>query len=114
MSYDGVINVTKNHCDSFVYNRKVIAKIAVSGKSIKVYLPLDPNAYSNAQFPHKDASMKKAHAKTPFAMRITSKLSTKRFNMLFDDVARNNGLRSNPAFKTKDYARGMQFKRKKQ
>ena len=114
MSYDGVINITKNHCDSFVYNRKVIAKIAVSGKSIKVYLPLDPNAYSNAQFPHKDASMKKAHAKTPFAMRITSKLSTKRFNILFDDVARNNALRANPAFKTKDYARGMQFKRKKQ
>ena len=114
MAYDGVVNVTKNHCDSFVYNRKVIAKIAISGKSVKVYLPLDPNAYSNAQFPHKDASMKKAHAKTPFAMRITSKLSAKRLGILFEDVARTYGLKVNPAFKTKDYARGMQFKRKKQ
>ena len=113
MSYKDVTNVTKNSCDKFIYRNKVIAKIAVSGKSIKVYLPLDPNAYSMAQFPHKDASMKKAHAKTPFVMRMTSKLSTKRLAMLFDDVARENGLQPNPAATTKDYAKGMVFQIRK-
>ena len=112
MSYDGVSNITRKNKDTFVYNRKVIAKIAVSGKSIKVFLPLDPNKYSNAQFPHKDVSGKKAHAKTPFAMRMTSKLSTKRLAILFEDVARDNQMKKNTSFETKDYAKGMQFKRK--
>ncbi len=112
MSYDGVTNITRRNKDTFVYNRKIIAKIAVSGKSIKVFLPLDPSKYSNAQFPHKDVSSKKAHVKTPFAMRMTSKLSTKRLAILFEDVARDNQMSKNAKAETKDYAKGMQFKKK--
>ena len=113
MALDGVKNVTKNYSDNFVYNRQVIAKIAVSGKSFKLYLALDPNKYPNGQFPHTDVSMKKSHAKTPFAMRTTSKLATKRARILIDDLAHINGIQKRSDYTPKDYAKGIQFQIKK-
>ncbi len=113
MGYEGVTNVTKNFSDNFVYNRQVIAKIAVSGKSFKLYLALDPSKYPAGQFPHQDVSAKKVHAKTPFAMRTTSKLATKRAGILIQDLAHINGMQKKKDFAPKDYAKGIQFQIKK-
>ena len=113
MSYEGINNVTKNFSDNFVYNRQVIAKIAVSGKSFKLYLALDPSKYPTGQFPHQDVSGKKVHAKTPFAMRTTSKLATKRAGILIQDLAHINGMHKKADFTPKDYAKGIQFQIKK-
>lgn len=113
MEYEGITNATNNHFDTFIFNRKIVCKLAVIGKSIKVYMALDPLKYPNGQFPHKDVSNIKRHEKTPFSMKITSKLAIKRFHILLEDIANINNLTKKSDFISKDYAKGMNFQLKR-
>ena len=113
MSYEGIKNVTKKFSDNFIYNKTLVGKIAVSGKSIKLYLALDPSKYPMGQYPHKDESAKKSHVKTPFATRITSKLALKRAGVLIGDLVQINGMQKSAEYEAKDYAKGLNFLIKK-
>ena len=113
MSYEGIKNVTKKFSDNFIYNKTLVGKIAVSGKSIKLYLALDPSKYPMGQYPHKDESAKKSHVKTPFATRITSKLALKRAGVLIGDLVQINGMQKSAEYESKDYAKGLNFLIKK-
>ena len=90
LSYEKVANRTLNSYDAFYIGRKQIAKMSLTKTKVRVFLALDPYKYSAKQFPHRDVSSKKVHAKTPFLMMIKSNLSFKRLTKLIADLMTDN------------------------
>lgn len=85
MSY-GVKNRTTKYFDLFTYKNKTIAKIGVVGKSLRLYLAINPDLYPSNQFPHKNVSDLKRHEKTPFLMKVSSDLSVRKGISLIGDL----------------------------
>ncbi len=92
LSYDKVKTRLSQKGESFRVGRVLLAKIAISGKTVKCYLALDPAAYDVKTYRHSDASERKAFADVPMLIRIRSKLSVKRTTLLIADLAAANGL----------------------
>ena len=92
LSYDKVKSRLSQKGESFRVGRVLLAKIAISGKTVKCYLALDPTAYDVKTYRHADASERKAFADVPMLVRIRSKLSVKRTAQLIADLAAKNGL----------------------
>lgn len=113
LQYNGVVNKTLSSYDCFYIGRKQIAKLAVTKKSVRVFLSLDPTQYSERQFPHRDVSSKKAHSKTPYFMMIRSKLSVKRMKMLVEDMMLNEKTKLNEGYVPVDYAAKFKFTKSK-
>lgn len=103
MEREGIVNVITNRYDTFKVGRKVLFKIAYVGKTLKIYLPLDPNLYPNGQYPHKDVSDKKKHINTPYMMKIKSNLGLKRALVLIDDSMIKLNLEKKADYKNADY-----------
>ena len=108
MKYMFKNRITK-YFDTFVFKNTVVCKIAVVGKSLRLYLALNPNDYPEGQFPHKDVSNKKRHEKTPYLMKISSPLSVKRAIRLIADLVKINNIESSPDFKEKNYVKIIQL-----
>lgn len=105
----GLKNRTTKYFDTFIYKTTIICKIGVVGKSIRLYLALNPNDYPEGQFPHKDVSNIKRHEKTPYLMKIASNLSVRRGLKLINDLMTIYQLDEVEDFKEKNYVRGIQL-----
>ena len=77
---------------SFRNGRKLIAKMTIVGKTLRVYLALDPNAYEFSKFFQRDVSSKKSYAEVPMLMRVKSGRAIKRTLKLIPDIAGKFGL----------------------
>ena len=113
LQYSGITNKTLNSYDCFYNGKKLIAKLSMTKRSVRVYLALDPSQYSERQFPHRDVSSKKVHAKTPYFMMIKSKLSVKRMKMLIDDMMLNEKTKLNEEYSPVDYAAKFKYTKNK-
>ena len=109
MKYKGVTNKLTNSYDCFYIGRKQVAKISFTSKKMKVFLAANPANYPDRQFPHKDLSNKKAHARTPYYTLIKSSLSVRRINKVYADVMQENGLVADTSYKPIDYAIKFKF-----
>lgn len=103
MEYNGINNVISKRYDTFKLGRKAIIKIGYVGKTIKLFMSLDPSKYPPAQYPHKDVSHVKKHEKTPYMMKVKSNLGLKRALILICDVMVENKLEKNPDYKRCDF-----------
>ena len=74
-------------CQSYRKGRVLVAKVAIVGKSARLYLALDPNEYATSKYHHKDVSDKKSYATTPFMLRVKSKRSQKYAVELIEQLA---------------------------
>ncbi len=92
LSYNKVKGRLSQKGESFRVGRTLLAKIAISGKTVKCYLALDPAAYDVKTYRHTDASARTAYADVPMLVRIRSKLSVKRTVQLIAELAAANGL----------------------
>lgn len=108
MKYNVVNRINKNF-DVFLFKAKTACKIGVVGKSIRLYLDLNPNDYPTGQFPHKDVSSIKRHEKTPYMMRIESSLSVRRGLKLIDDLVKFFKLKKKSDYVEKNYVKGIQL-----
>lgn len=109
MKYKGVSNRLTNSYDCFYIGRNQVAKLSLTKKKMKVFLAVDPNAYPEKQFPHKDVSEKKAHSRTPYYTMVKSQLSVKRVSKVILDLMDSNGLLINPGYKPVDYATKFKY-----
>ena len=71
-SYKKVHERLSNKCMSYRVGRKLIAKITVRGKTMKLHLALDINAFSQSVYHQKDMSAVKAYAQVPFTVKVKS------------------------------------------
>lgn len=109
MKYSSVSNKLTNFYDSFYLGRKLICKLSLTSKKLKVYLAVDPAKYPERQFPHKDVSEKKAHARTPYYTMVRSQLSVRRINKVITDLMEEQKVLINPNYKVVDYANKFKY-----
>ncbi len=75
--------------DAFNRGRLQLAKIVVRGKSLCVYLALDPGAYEYEKYHQTDKSGTNAYAKVPMMIRIKSDLGLRKAKFLVSEMMAN-------------------------
>ncbi len=93
LSYKAVTSRVSKRCDCYRAHCQFIARVFVTGKSLKIYLPLDPQDPALARYPHTDVTKKKTMPETPFSFKVNSKLAVKRAKELIAIVCKNRGLK---------------------
>ena len=81
-----------NTGDTFRLHKDDYAKITIAGKSLKLYLALDPKNYQDSTIPIDDVSDKKMYRDLPSMIKIKSGLSVKRAKQLIDDLMKQKDL----------------------
>ncbi len=92
LSYKAVTSRVSKRCDCYRAHCRFIARVFVTGKSLKIYLPLDPQDPNLARYPHTDVTKKKTMPETPFSFKVNSKLAVKRCKELIAIVCKAQGL----------------------
>ena len=101
LSY-GLKSRLSNSGDTFRLHTKTYVKITVAGKSLKLYLALDPKDYENSTIPVKDAGGKNIYREIPVVFKVKSALSMKRAKQLIADACEHDDLEQGKIIE-KDY-----------
>ncbi len=83
----GVKARLSRHCENFRFHADRIAKLNVGGKTLTLYLALDPDKYEDTKYRYEDVSDKRSYRETPMKIRITSKRMVKYAKELLADLA---------------------------
>ncbi len=78
--------------DTFRNHGDVLCKIAISGRTMKMYFALDPEEYEDTSIPLKDSGDKKKYSAVPLMIRVRSSLSFKRALYLIEQLMKKNNL----------------------
>lgn len=100
----GLKNRTSNGGDAFRLHKVTYCKVTVAGKSLKLYLALDPADYKNTTLPIKDASSKAIYKDIPLAFKVKSGLSLRRAEQLITEMMDKHGIEQVDRVEVKDYA----------
>lgn len=103
LSY-GLKNRTSNGGDAFRLHKVTYCKITVAGKSLKLYLALNPEDYKNTTLPIKDASSKAIYKEIPLVFKVKSGLSLRRAEQLITEMMDKHGIEQADRVEVKDYA----------
>ncbi len=106
-SYKKVHERMSSKGESFRYHGDLIAKISVAGKSVRLHLALNPDDYQNTKYHFKDLSAKSRYALVPFTVKLSSNRSVKYSLELIQQLAEQFGLKKNPKFSNKDFAKDI-------
>ena len=71
-----------NKIKAYYTGRRTIIKLVVKGKTLNVYLDLDPKDYENTKYVYQDVSAVKKYASTPMRVRLSSDRQAKYANEL--------------------------------
>ena len=75
-------------CDTYRRGGDIVGKITIIGTSLRINLPLDPDApeYNDGKTPHVNMGHKKVYEEVPFQFKVNSKLALKRALALIEMV----------------------------
>lgn len=75
-------------CDTYRRGGDIVGKITIIGTSLRINLPLDPDApeYNDGKTPHVNMGHKKVYEEVPFQFKVNSKLALKRALALIEIV----------------------------
>ena len=107
MSYKKVSNRLTKVIDIFKYKSTYLAKIGLTGKTVKLHLALDPNEYATTKYHHQDLGEKKKYEFVPLALKVKSPRSQKYAIELIAGVMEKAGLVKNPKYQQVDYIASM-------
>lgn len=93
-----------NSCDSYRIGRNLVAKMKIAGKTLKLYLALNPNDFEERIYHQKDVSEKKSFVLVPLMLKIKSNLALKKAMELIDVYMTNNEIPKNKTIEVIDYA----------
>lgn len=100
----GLNNRVSNSGDTFRLHRVTYCKITIAGKSLKLYLALNPADYVDTTYPIKDASSKAIYKETPLVFKVKSGLSLRRGEELIRDCMDKHGLEQVKQLEKRDWA----------
>ena len=80
ISYKKINSNVSWHGDRFNYGRDTVAKMNICGKTLCVYLALDPNdpEFKSTVYHQKDVGNQKAYESTPFMVKVKSDAAAKK------------------------------------
>ena len=87
LSFGGVKSRLCVGSENFRVGREKIAKLAVGGKTLLLYLALDPKKLEDSDYRFEDMSDKRSHAATPLRVRLTSHRAVRRAKELLEILA---------------------------
>ncbi|MDE6442330.1 MAG: hypothetical protein K2L12_06240, partial [Clostridia bacterium] len=92
LSYRKVNSNVAWGAERFNKGRETIARMKIRGKTLCLYLALDPNEYKTSVYHHIDVSDNKSVAGTPMMVKVKSNLGVKKAIRLIDEMlAKRNG-----------------------
>ena len=107
MSYKKVSNRLTKVIDIFKHKGTYLAKVGLTGKTVKLHLALDPSEYAVTKYHHKDLGEKKKYEFVPLALKVKSPRSQKYAIELIAGVMEKAGIVKNPKYQQKDYVAEM-------
>ena len=110
MSYKDVKGRCSSACDTFRLNGDIIAKFLLIGKTMKLYLALNPDDANLPQniYHQKDERKKKAYKETPFMVKLQSPLSVRKAVKLIDYMFEKLDVVKNKKYVEVDYANTLE------
>ena len=87
---------------SFRLGRDLVAKLTVRGKTLRLHLALDVNAYDAKVYFQKDLGDVKSYVEVPFAVKIKSDRGLKNAIKLIDDLVAGKGIEEKTRFNETD------------
>ncbi len=91
LSYKKVNSSVAWGAERFNKGRETIAKFKIRGKTLCLYLALDPKEYKTSVYHQVDVSDNKSMATTPMMVKIKSPLGVKKAIRLIDDMLEKRG-----------------------
>lgn len=91
LSYDGVNTNFSWGAERFNLGRQTIARFKIRGKTLCLYLALNPDEYKTTVFHHTDVSANKSMAGTPMLVKIKSPLGAKKAVRLVCEMLEKRG-----------------------
>lgn len=91
LSYRKVKSRYSARCDSYRFGRDLIAKMAIGGKTLKLYLSVDPEdaALEDGKYHQRDLSMTCAYQEVPLMLPIRSDLAVRKACKVIDYMMSN-------------------------
>lgn len=77
LSFAGVKSRLCKNCENFRVGRVKIAKFIIRGKTLSLYLALNPAEYEDTKYHFEDESDRRTHADTPMRLKVKSQRSIK-------------------------------------
>ena len=104
------------HADRFNVGRETVAKINICGKTLCLYLALDPNdpEFKTTVYHQKDVSGQKAYETTPFMIKIKSDAAVKKAVRLVEALAEKLAVEKDEKYKDVDYVEEFSYQSTKQ
>lgn len=96
VSYKKINSRLSFKCMSYRMGRKLIAKMTVRGKTLKLHLALNLQAFNKNVFFQKDMSNVKAYEQVPFTVKVKSDRAEKNSIKLVEALMNENGAIKNP------------------
>ena len=91
-----------SRCETFRY-KGLIAKVALGGKAVKVFLAIDPQSLEGSKYHYRDMSEKKQYAEVPTMIKVRSPRGLKYFKELVDLLMAARGVKPKRGFEPTDY-----------
>ena len=109
MGYDKMrVNADLN---AFALGRRTYVRMAIAGKTLCVYLSLDPKAFDPAIFHHRDKSGVRKFAQTPMMMRVRSNLSLRRtLSLILYMAGRNTRFQKRLDYQDADLTQALAYR----
>ena len=85
-------------CMSYRLGRKLLAKMAIRGKTLRLYLALDVNSFNYNVFFQKDMSEVKAYSEVPFSVKVKSNRGSKNALKLITKLMEKENVVKKPNF----------------
>ena len=104
------------HGDRFNFGRDTVAKMTIVGKTLNLYLALDPNdpEFKSTVYHQKDVGNQKAYESTPFMVKIKSDAALKKALRLVGALAEKLATEKDAAYEAVDYVAEFAYQTTKQ
>lgn len=103
LAYTGVKSLLSWSRDLYKLGRKPVAKLNVKGKTLFVYLPLDPKEFDQSHYHHLDVSKEDKEVDYPFLLKVRSPRACKYAKELIAKVMAGYEVSKNEKYKARDY-----------
>ncbi|MBO7297866.1 MAG: hypothetical protein J6U60_02320, partial [Clostridia bacterium] len=115
-SYKKINSNVSWHGDRFNFGRETVAKMAICGKTLCLYLALDPENPELKQtvYHQKNVGDQRAHEATPFMVKIKSDAAAKKAVRLIAILAESKGAVAKENFEAVDYVEEFAYASTKQ
>ena len=103
LSFEGVKSRVSWNYDSFNRGRKQLAKINIRGKSLMLYLALDPKEFEDTKYFFTDVSDKLKFAKVPMRIKVRSGRGFKHGVELIEEMMSRLGIERQEIYHPQDF-----------